>query len=360
MRVTHPLTDHGERIAQHGAKKPSMSTPEIAVVGAGVIGLSCAIRLQEKGFPVDIYAEKQTPDTTSDRAGAVFSPFRIDGHPAAARWTKASYHTFVELAEQRDAFCGVSMTTLRELFFAPLEQHPWWSEFVQGYERLGGIAPRYADAVTGVMPKMDMRRYMPWLTRQFVVSQGGSIVLGKLARLDALFDLGYRVIVNCSGLGAGELVKDRAMRPRRGQLLHVAPIAGLDECIVEDSCGATATYVFPFEDYTVLGGTYELYAWSEVPQEADLAAIVERCRAMLVACGYPAPADFAERPLRTLAGLRPSRCVGDSDEAVRIECERLGDHRWIVHNYGHGRAGVTLSWGCADQAADLVEEALGR
>lgn len=337
-----------------------MSTHEIAVVGAGVVGLSCAIRLRERGHSVAIYAEKQTPNTTSDRAGAVFSPFRIDGHPAAARWTQASYRTFVELAEQSDASCGVSMTTLRELFFAPLEQHPWWSEFVQNYERSGELSPRYGDSVRAVVPKMDMRRYMPWLTRRFVESLGGRIVPGKLVRLDALFDLGHRVIVNCSGLGAGELVMDRAMRPRRGQLLHVAPIAGLDECIVEESRGATATYVFPFEDYTVLGGTYELDAWCEMPQEADLAAIVERCRAMLVACGIPPPADFAERPLRTLAGLRPSRCVGDSDEAVRLKCERLGDHRWIVHNYGHGRAGVTLSWGCADQAADLVEEALGR
>ena len=48
-------------------------------------------------------------------------------------------------------------------------------------------------------------------------------------------------------------------------------------------------------------------------------------------------------------GLRPSR------SEVRLEVEVITG-RTIVHNYGHGGAGVTLSWGCADEVASLVSQ----
>jgi len=47
-------------------------------------------------------------------------------------------------------------------------------------------------------------------------------------------------------------------------------------------------------------------------------------------------------------GLRPSR------KEVRLEIESLSSGRWAIHNYGHGGAGVTLSWGCADEVTRIV------
>jgi D-amino-acid oxidase len=47
-------------------------------------------------------------------------------------------------------------------------------------------------------------------------------------------------------------------------------------------------------------------------------------------------------------GLRPGRPY------VRLEAEVLADGRQVVHNYGHGGAGVSLSWGCAAEAARLA------
>jgi D-amino-acid oxidase len=52
---------------------------------------------------------------------------------------------------------------------------------------------------------------------------------------------------------------------------------------------------------------------------------------------------------RVTTGLRPFRPGG-----YRVALERLGDGRPVVHNYGHGGAGITLSWGTAERAADLV------
>ncbi len=332
-----------------------MSIHEIAVVGAGVVGLSCAIRLREQGHSVAIYAERRTPNTTSDRAGAVFSPFRMDGHPAAARWTQASYRMFAQLAEHDRAATGVSMTTLRELFFSPLAALPWWAEFVENVQRSSDVAPPYVESVSANVPKMDMRRYLPWLHRRFTADPGGRIVTEKLASYESLFDRNHHVVVNCSGLGARELASDTAVTPRRGQIVHLPPLAGVRECIVEESRGDIATYVFPFDEYTVLGGTYERDEWTEDTRTCDLDAIVDRCRRMLVACGHSPTASFGRQRIRAVAGLRPSRALGGSDESVRLEIQEISRGRYIIHNYGHGRAGVTLSWGCAEEVARLVE-----
>ena len=57
-----------------------------------------------------------------------------------------------------------------------------------------------------------------------------------------------------------------------------------------------------------------------------------------------------DREIRTTVCLRPFRAPG-----FRLETERLGD-KLCVHNYGHGGAGITLSWGTAQLAAERVRD----
>jgi hypothetical protein len=61
--------------------------------------------------------------------------------------------------------------------------------------------------------------------------------------------------------------------------------------------------------------------------------------------------DFKE-PLKCVAGVRPYRTNG-----YRLEVERPSSHprKFVVHNYGHGGAGISLSWGVATKVRDLVE-----
>ena len=81
----------------------------------------------------------------------------------------------------------------------------------------------------------------------------------------------------------------------------------------------------------------------------------------LAACATPppvlhvaaAPADpqvraQMDRVTRTVVGLRPFRPAG-----FRLEAEEIAG-RLIVHNYGHGGCGVTLSWGTSLRAADMA------
>jgi len=62
-----------------------------------------------------------------------------------------------------------------------------------------------------------------------------------------------------------------------------------------------------------------------------------------------APVDVRrERVIRTIVGLRPYRPAG-----FRVAAEKLDD-TLVVHNYGHGGAGITLSWGTAHLAVELA------
>src|SRR5438045_9403989 len=60
-----------------------------------------------------------------------------------------------------------------------------------------------------------------------------------------------------------------------------------------------------------------------------------------------------DRVIREVVGLRPYRAEG-----FVVDAERVGN-KLIVHNYGHGGAGMTLSWGTASLAVDLLRDDLG-
>jgi D-amino-acid oxidase len=118
----------------------------------------------------------------------------------------------------------------------------------------------------------------------------------------------------------------------RGQVVVVEQI-GLEEWWLAEE---GPTYVVPRSTDIVLGGTEDVGEWDRRPS-ADVAADILRRATDLV------PELDGARVLRHKVGLRPAR------PAVRLE--RVGG---VIHCYGHGGAGVTLSWGCADEVLALV------
>jgi D-amino-acid oxidase len=119
-------------------------------------------------------------------------------------------------------------------------------------------------------------------------------------------------------------------------------------CVSLDESDTERGFVFIVprgENMLVLGGLAEPDVW-----DLDIGLHnYEPVRQMLRRCIEFMPAlrnaeiDAAE-PVRV--GLRPFR-----KHNVRLELEAATR---VVHNYGHGGSGVTLSWGCAEEAADLV------
>lgn len=154
----------------------------------------------------------------------------------------------------------------------------------------------------------------------------------------------YDVIVNCSGLGSRILAKDEEVYPIRGQILKVnAPWL---KNFIRDGDGKT--YIYPGISYVTLGGTRQADDWRLEVDKEDGDGIMERC------CQLE-PSLRKAQVIGQWVGLRPGR------PNPRVEREYLyveGRHVPLVHNYGHGGWGITLSWGTALDALDLVRQSL--
>jgi D-amino-acid oxidase len=156
----------------------------------------------------------------------------------------------------------------------------------------------------------------------------------KLEDVDTEFEL----VINCAGIGARELVQDTDLEPHRGQVAIVPKIESLSAAIVCDD--APLMYAIPRAKDCVFGGTNDL-SDDQAADPATTQRIVAECSRVL---NINKPRVLAER-----VGLRPFRKSG-----VRVERDHLADGRAVIHNYGHGGAGFTLSWGCAREVLELA------
>ncbi len=313
------------------------SGSEIAVIGAGVAGLTCGILLAKAGARVRLYAEETGARTTSAAAGAIWFPYDVEPLERVLPWALATFETLRGLA--RVPGTGVRLLELRCFARAGEIAVPSWARqlgarcLTSSDCALHGFASGYALEV----PMIDTGIYLAWLTDELLAA-GGRIEGGiRFARLEEV-PRKHPLLVNCAGVGARELVPDREVEPHRGQVVLVAKYPLAYAIVCDDP---PLMYAFPRTHDCVLGGTNELSA-DRTPRPAERASILEACAQVL---RWPAPpAILGER-----VGLRPFRRTG-----VRLERASLGDGRAVIHNYGHGGCGFTLSWGCAAEAVELA------
>jgi D-amino-acid oxidase len=260
-------------------------------------------------------------------------------------WARTSHARFVALADSSSrpsgpdsASTGVACRPAVELV-QPDAPWPWWADAVPSLRPAESVElPPGARAglwFEGIV--VDTRRYLEWL-QQRVATLGGRVHVREVATLrEALAE--RSIVVNCTGLAARELCDDRELFPIRGQVVRVED-PGLVAVLLDERMPGEITYVVPRGDDVVLGGTTEIGDEDLTVRPEATAAILARVRAL-----HPALADA--RVLAHAVGLRPGRST------VRLEAERI-DGGLVVHDYGHGGAGVTLSWGCAAEVVALV------
>ena len=301
----------------------------VIVVGAGVIGLTSAVRLAEAGHRVDVVARDLPRETTSAVAGGLWYPYLAGPQEKVAAWAARSFEVFAGLAE--DPATGVVLREGTEVFSAPAPD-PWWRDAVPSLARETRLPDGYVDGWTVTAPVVDMPVHLEWLGGR-LEQLGGTLTRLNLSALPVTGD-GVDVVVDCAGLGARLFAGDLSVVPVRGQVVVVEQV-GLDRWWLATT-DATPTYVVPRADDVVLGGTEERGDWSRTPDPATADDILARAERLV-------PQLAGAKVLRHKVGLRPAR--------PEVRVERVGD---VVHCYGHGGAGVTLSWGCADEVVSLV------
>ena len=309
----------------------------VAIIGAGVSGLTCGIVFAERGFRAKIFAEQVGRQTTSGAAGALWFPYDAEPAEKVIPWALATHRVLVDLA--KDSSTGVSTIELRQYCRTGEIQIPDWASVISiEVEKSLNISGLFSDGFSLRVPLTDTTIYLDYLSQRFQ-NAGGEIKtnvrLGRLEDVDSNFEL----VINCAGIGARELAQDVDLEPHRGQVAIVPRMDEVDCAIVCDD--DPLMYVIPRANDCLFGGTNDVSA-NLNPDSATTTAIVSECSRVLKI--------EPPRVLRERVGLRPFRKSG-----VRVEKEKLRDGRTVIHNYGHGGSGFTLSWGCAENVFELAE-----
>ena len=309
--------------------------PRVTVVGAGVIGLTCAVRLAEAGVAVDVLARDLPLETASAAGPGLWLPAGPGwGGEREAAWARA---TLAELRSAEGEASGVHCVAGHLLDRQAGGPAPRWPEAYDSVRAESESAPAagYPTGWRVRLPLADPRRYLPWL-RDRLVTAGGTLTRLALPALPA-----RGVVVDAAGVAARALASDPRVEAVRTQVV-LAANPGVDAWWW-DVAGSFG--VLPLGDVVYVEGPGERGEWNSAPDEAAGRALLERAAEVVPQLEG---ADMAG--LRV--GLRPAR------PAVRLEAERRPTDedadRLLIHCYGHGSHGFTLSWGCADEVLRLV------
>ena len=325
----------------------------VAIVGAGVSGLTCGVVFAERGHRTAIFAKEIGQQTTSGAAAALWFPYDVEPANKVIPWALETFRTLIDLAGSAES--GVSIIELRQFSRTGAIQIPDWALPLGGRLLPSSImssqvetsldqkSVEFAGGFVLNVPLMDTTIYLDYLANRFLKADGQiieNVCFEKLEDVDPKFDL----VINCAGIGARELAHDADLESHRGQVAIVPRIKDLPYAVVCDD--APLMYAIPRTNDCVFGGTNDLNDDLGVDSETTARIVAECSRALKI----EKPNLLAER-----VGLRPFRKSG-----VRVERAHLRDGRTLVHNYGHGGSGFTLSWGCAEEVFDLATGSAGQ
>ncbi|HEU5230836.1 MAG TPA: FAD-dependent oxidoreductase [Ktedonobacteraceae bacterium] len=316
----------------------------ILIIGCGISGLTTGISLLQAGHSVQAWARDLPPNTTSNIAAAIWYPYKAYPIDKVTAWGKVAFQEFKRLEHSEG--CGVFMATIMELKPIP-SADPWWVAAVDSFRHANKeeLPPGYPDGYIFEAPVIDTRIFLDYLVQTFQ-AQGGLIIQRSITSLAEAFEHSA-IVVNCSGLGACTLVGDHDLHPARGQTIRIKH-NGYRMGVVDEEGANKLAYIVPRTSDIILGGTYEEHNESTEIDPEETQAILQRC-------GRIAPQFPSIRPediLSVQCGLRPVRST------IRLEAERVAPDRLLLHNYGHGGAGITLSWGCAAAVVELLRAAI--
>lgn len=363
---------------------------DIVVIGGGVSGITTALTLQLLGYETEIITHQTPQDVTDKNAhpefASLFPSASVIPHSVYYDQLKelflCSQSIFYEL--RKLTFAGVTIHKHYEVFEFEPEQ-PEYTQWMLNLESIAELDPQIiprrsenAKLYGWVFDCIfaDWKLYQPVLYELYQQA-GGTITHQKLKK-DDIPELPAETIINCSGTGAPELFNDPSDEQLlvRGHLLHKpdAPlITNSDNEIISynytpraltysDSEGnASDVYCYPRKDGWVLGGSRQigqLYndQWPTLKESSTYS---------IDGTPFPKPIiDLNNEILQQSYGHSVNlsddlalsigyRYIRNCKNGLRLEKEEFAQ-KTVFHNYGHGGAGVTLSWGCALKIAHHI------
>ncbi|GAA6008714.1 hypothetical protein JCM10207_001695 [Rhodosporidiobolus poonsookiae] len=342
---------------------------QVVVLGAGVIGLSAALALGEKGYTVHVVARDLPTDTASQGfaspwAGANWTPFKTrKDAPREAVWEEETFKHWVGLVPQ-----GLVMWLKDTRRFARDEAgllDHWYRQTTPNYRHLpasacppNSVGVQY-DTLSVNAPKycLHLFRKLQDLNVTFEKREVKSLEQASAGHEKA-------VLVNASALGAASIVgvEDPLAHPVRGQTVLIK--SDCVRCTMDSSDPEAPAYIIPRPGGEVIcGGTY-------LPNDSNLVALPSTATRILRRCLELDPSISSDgtlcgiRIVRHNVGLRPARTGGPrvEGETVVLGERRAGEGKKevkVVHAYGFGSAGYQQSWGVAKEVVSLVERAAG-
>jgi D-amino-acid oxidase len=244
----------------------------VAVLGAGVMGLTSATLLRELGLNVTIFAERMPADTTSFKAGGQWavSVVEFEGKEQELKGIlKTAYTTFKNSIGK-----GFGVSERPNYTAEPSHNLDVVEQLVPGLlpprvslPRLpfeGHTKPGFEYKTLLIEPPV----FLPRLEAD-LKSGGVAIVKKTFNSKSEVLALTQKIIINCTGFGAKALWNDPQMVPIKGQLALLKPQSNLQYLYGQDG------YMFPRADHVVIGGTFEEGVNNEVPSKNVCKGLVD-------------------------------------------------------------------------------------